>query len=264
MTTAHRATWKAAKGGDGEQGSFRLHAPESAVAARDAPSHTALKTRAALEERPVRSTLRDELAARERAAKRARAVSAALQFPAVLHVTGPLRPGSGKGSAGLDDDVVLDDGDESDADDRDEGGRRGGAGSSRKTGSRASGHDDGGGDDSDDENDDESDDDDDELRAELARIRAERAAERSTADAAQAAIGNPLLTGLGSGSVAYESEDGSVAGAPSSVAFGVKRRWDDDVVFKNQARREARPEVRFINDTIRNDFHRRFLKRYVR
>ncbi|KAG5598004.1 hypothetical protein H5410_039236, partial [Solanum commersonii] len=33
-------------------------------------------------------------------------------------------------------------------------------------------------------------------------------------------------------------------------------RWDDDVVFKNQARGELKVVKRFINDTIRNDFHR--------
>jgi protein CWC15 len=41
-------------------------------------------------------------------------------------------------------------------------------------------------------------------------------------------------------------------------------RWDEDVVFKNQARSEPKSEKRFINDTIRNDFHKRFLSRYIR
>lgn len=44
----------------------------------------------------------------------------------------------------------------------------------------------------------------------------------------------------------------------------VKRRWDDDVVFKNQARGEPKAHKRFINDTIRSDFHRRFLTRYIK
>jgi protein CWC15 len=251
MTTAHRATWKPAKGGDGEQGSFMLHAPASAAAARDAPAHTALKTRAALQGQgkvekhvqqrgPVRAALRDALAARERAARRARTVAAALQLPAPAHVPGPLGAASAAANAGLDDDVVLEDGNDDDDgnDDKDE--------------------------ESSDDVDDDSEDDDDELRAELARIRAERAAERAAADVAKAAIGNPLLLRLGGESAAGATDDESVAGGSSSAAFGVKRRWDDDVVFKNQARREAKPGVRFINDTIRNDFHRRFLKRYVR
>ena len=44
----------------------------------------------------------------------------------------------------------------------------------------------------------------------------------------------------------------------------VKRRWDDDVVFRNQARGEPKAQKRFINDTIRSDFHRRFLTRYIK
>ncbi|CAN1334322.1 Spliceosome-associated protein CWC15 homolog [Linum perenne] len=41
-------------------------------------------------------------------------------------------------------------------------------------------------------------------------------------------------------------------------------RWDDDVVFKNQTRGETKTPKRFINDTIRNDFHRRFLQKYMK
>lgn len=41
-------------------------------------------------------------------------------------------------------------------------------------------------------------------------------------------------------------------------------RWDDDVVFKNQARGETKVAKRFINDTIRNDFHRKFLQKYMK
>ncbi|KAH6768090.1 Cwf15 / Cwc15 cell cycle control family protein [Perilla frutescens var. frutescens] len=47
-------------------------------------------------------------------------------------------------------------------------------------------------------------------------------------------------------------------------SFSVKRRWDDDVVFKNQARGETKTPKRFINDTIRNDFHRKFLHKYMK
>ncbi|KAG5578834.1 hypothetical protein H5410_049461 [Solanum commersonii] len=48
------------------------------------------------------------------------------------------------------------------------------------------------------------------------------------------------------------------------TTFSVKRRWDDDVVFKNQARGEMKAAKRFINDTIRNDFHRKFLHKYMK
>ncbi|KAJ4977268.1 hypothetical protein NE237_002374 [Protea cynaroides] len=48
------------------------------------------------------------------------------------------------------------------------------------------------------------------------------------------------------------------------TSFNVKRRWDDDVVFKNQSRGETKAPKRFINDTIRNDFHRKFLQKYMK
>lgn len=63
--------------------------------------------------------------------------------------------------------------------------------------------------------------------------------------------GNPLLTHYSSGS--------------SKSDMKVKRRWDDDVVFKNCARSE--PEKKgnvFINDSLRSDFHRKFMEKYVK
>lgn len=110
-------------------------------------------------------------------------------------------------------------------------------------------------DDSSDEDDDEEEDDTAELMRELAKIKAERA-EQAAKEAAEKAEeeeeqrehdiakGNPLLNG---------------------DAYGVKRRWDDDVVFKNQARgTEDRKDKRFVNDLLRSDFHRRFMSKYVR
>ena len=98
-----------------------------------------------------------------------------------------------------------------------------------------------------------------ELMRELAKIKAERAEAAAKAAAEQAAkdqeqrekdiaLGNPLLN-------AEQGRD-----------YGVKRRWDDDVVFKNQARgtEERGKEKRFVNDLLRSDFHRRFMDKYVR
>lgn len=97
-----------------------------------------------------------------------------------------------------------------------------------------------------------------ELMRELAKIKAERAEKAAAEAAAQAkkeeeqrerdiAFGNPLLN-------------------PRKDEYGVKRRWDDDVVFKNQARgtEESGKEKRFVNDLLRSDFHRRFMDKYVR
>ncbi|OMP08174.1 Pre-mRNA-splicing factor Cwf15/Cwc15, partial [Corchorus capsularis] len=48
------------------------------------------------------------------------------------------------------------------------------------------------------------------------------------------------------------------------TSFGVKRRWDDDVPFKNQARGETKLQKRSINDTMRNDFAKKFLQRHMK
>ncbi|KAJ1680137.1 complexed with cef1p [Spiromyces aspiralis] len=49
-----------------------------------------------------------------------------------------------------------------------------------------------------------------------------------------------------------------------STDFSVKRRWDDDVVFKNQAKdSNDKPKKRFVNDMLRSDFHRKFMQRYI-
>ncbi|TKA73460.1 Pre-mRNA-splicing factor cwc15 [Cryomyces minteri] len=112
--------------------------------------------------------------------------------------------------------------------------------------------------DSDSSDDDDDDDDDDEtaeLMRELEKIKAERAAQRAADEAAKAAKdqeqrevdiarGNPLL---------------------NATDFNVKRRWDDDVIFRNQARgTEDKRKKEFVNDLLRSDFHRRFMSKYVR
>ncbi|KAL8160111.1 hypothetical protein V2J09_001648 [Rumex salicifolius] len=111
---------------------------------------------------------------------------------------------------------------------------------------------------SDEESDDDDDDDDDTeaLLAELERIKKERAEEKMRQDRekqeedlkvkeAELMRGNPLIN------------------FNNPTNFSVKRRWDDDVVFKNQARGESKTPKRFINDTIRSDFHRKFLHKYM-
>ena len=107
--------------------------------------------------------------------------------------------------------------------------------------------------DEDDEDDDESEEEDEEavLMRELEKIKKERAEQKAKEEAERAAKeeekrevdiarGNPLLN-------------------PQS--FGVKRRWDEDVVFKNQARgtEEKGKSKEFVNDLLRSDFHKRFM-----
>ncbi|KAL2024454.1 hypothetical protein VTK56DRAFT_8265 [Thermocarpiscus australiensis] len=112
----------------------------------------------------------------------------------------------------------------------------------------------------DDEDEDSSDDDSEdemaELQREMERVRRERLErrereerERQKAEQEQRerdiALGNPLL---------------------NKPDFNIKRRWDDDVVFKNQARgtEEKGKRKEFVNDLLRSDFHRRFMNKYVR
>ncbi|KAL1833487.1 hypothetical protein DCAR_0103573 [Daucus carota subsp. sativus] len=110
---------------------------------------------------------------------------------------------------------------------------------------------------SDDESDDDDDDEDDTeaLLAELEQIKKERAEDKLRKERqeqeeqlkvkeAELIRGNPLLN--------------------NATSFSVKRRWDDDVVFKNQTRGETKTPKRFINDTIRSDFHRKFLQKYMK
>lgn len=100
-----------------------------------------------------------------------------------------------------------------------------------------------GNDNDDDDSDDDSDDDDAELQRELEKIRRERAEkrekeerERLAAEEAERekdiALGNPLLNN------SMVKQD-----------FNMKRRWDDDVVFKNQARgtEDKGKQKEFIN-----------------
>ena len=61
--------------------------------------------------------------------------------------------------------------------------------------------------------------------------------------------GNPLLREKYSGPTNSDKSD-----------MKVKRRWDDDVVFKNCSRAEPdKKEKTFINDSLRSDFHRKFM-----
>ena len=115
---------------------------------------------------------------------------------------------------------------------------------------------------SDEDSESDSDDDEAELLAELERIRAERAEQARAKEAEEAAReeaearqmvagGNPLLQGQ-----LVDRHD------PTDDGFRMKRRWDDDVVFRNQGASEPAKRKEFINDTVRSDFHKKFMSRY--
>ncbi|CAK7236741.1 complexed with cef1p [Sporothrix eucalyptigena] len=125
--------------------------------------------------------------------------------------------------------------------------------------------------DKDDDDDDEDDDDDDsdsseedsddedetaELQRELEKIKRERAEKREREEREKEAL------------EAEERERDIARGNPllNKPDFTIKRRWDDDVVFKNQARGtdDKGKQKEFINDLLRSDFHKRFMNKYVR
>lgn len=232
MTTAARPTWAPAKGGQ-EQGGTRIFGPSQKYSSRDIASHTSLKPRKDgqdTEDELQRRNLRNELEERER-----------------KHFSSKDKRYAEDRDRRKGSQLLLEDGKREvedrfvprsiDADDADV---------EAKSIDESS---------EDDDDDDDDEDDTEALLAELEQIKKERTEEKIRkeqeereeelkAKESEMLRGNPLLN--------------------NTVSFGVKRRWDDDVVFKNQARGEVKAPKRFINDTIRNDFHRKFLQKYMK
>lgn len=106
---------------------------------------------------------------------------------------------------------------------------------------------------------DDSDDDTAALLEELNKIKKERAADEAKKDMERKQeeerirmenilSGNPLINYSATAKVAD---------------MKIKRRWDDDVVFKNCARSEPdRKAGNFINDSLRSEFHKKFMDKY--
>ncbi|OAY55294.1 protein CWC15 homolog [Manihot esculenta] len=230
MTTAARPTWAPAKGGN-EQGGTRIFGPSQKYSSRDLASHTNLKPRKEgqdTQDELQKRNLREELDDRERRHFSSKDKSynddRDRRKNNQLFLEGTRRD--------TEDRIIPRsvDADDSDVEVNND-------------------------DESDDDDDDDDEDDTEALMAELERIKKERAEEQLRQEQQRAAEelkvkeeqllrGNPLLN--------------------NPTSFNVKRRWDDDVVFKNQARGETKTPKRFINDTIRNDFHRKFLQKYMK
>ncbi|XP_047498073.1 protein CWC15 homolog [Penaeus chinensis] len=240
MTTAARPTFEPAKGGMG-RGERDLSALSKQYSARDLPSHTRLKYRdhgqSTTDELRSRD-FRRELEDRERAVRDKRTSSS-----------------SGGSSS-------------SSSNQRDSGAPSSSSSSSSSSSKKprldqiAPANLDADDPQDDDDEASDSDDSDDEavLFAELERIRRERAEEEAKKQRERQEqeerirmeniiSGNPLL---------------NLAAAPKSD-MKVKRRWDDDVVFKNCAASEPdKSEKTFINDSLRSEFHKRFMEKYVK
>ena len=246
MTTAHRPTWKAAVGQASEGG---WKAPSHQRSALDAPAHTQLKVRshaqnAAKEDRDamLQQSLRAIEAAAVQASQSKQAIVLRRPLDPHLEAQGQMR--LLKQTAEIDVEEIKDKYDDSDIESDDD--------ESNLDAPEEEDDDD----DADLLDDEDEEDDEAALQAELAKIRAERQAQQEKQASQEAAeelalaqqaavLGNPLLL-------------------PPQSKTQKKRRWNDDVVFSNQAASEPAPQKRFINDTVRNDFHKRFLNKFIR
>lgn len=268
MTTAHRPTWKAAVGRAQEGGWSAGGAASTMSSARDLASHTKLKFRKgsqAVGDR--RAALQESLLKMEEAEKHAElTVRRVVKMgrDKLLLEDGEKAEQEGrlkllKQTADVDEEKIRSKYDDEDEDGDDDAGGKWSDLDENEANNLDSDESDL--DASDLDSDDDSDDEDEEaaLQAELAKIRAERAVSKAREDAEveaeeQAQLEEAALTGnplLNSG------------GVPSSGRL--KRRWNDDVVFRNQARGEPdQHKKRFINDTVRNDFHKRFMNKFIK
>ncbi|KAI1303199.1 Protein CWC15 -like protein A [Halotydeus destructor] len=233
MTTAARPTWDTAKGGSG-RGEKSLGALSKQYSSRDLPGHTKLKYRQSgqnttddLKEKDFRRELeeRERVISREKeSSKRGSSAYEASSSRSSAILPPPKR------SKPEPLPSTSFDGNDNDEDESDNA----------------------------ESSDDDSDEDDTaELLAELNRIKRERAAEESKKEQEKKVqeekirmenilSGNPLLSSTKSD-------------------FSVKRRWDDDVVFKNCARSEPdRNKQTYINDTLRSEFHKKFMEKYIK
>jgi len=77
------------------------------------------------------------------------------------------------------------------------------------------------------------------------------------------ATGNPLLNLQAALGQTPATPGSTTSSAPST--FAVKRRWDDDLIFKNQAAGldDKGKKGEFVNDLLRSEFHKKFMLKRV-
>ncbi|XP_058118462.1 protein CWC15 homolog [Anopheles ziemanni] len=228
MTTAARPTFDPARGGSG-RGEKDLSALSKQYSSRDLPGHTKLKYR----DQGQNSTdelrsrdFREELEKRERETKQTKGSAVPVARRSVDQGTAAIAGGPSKRQK-LDAPQNLDADDPVDSENSD----------------------------SDSDEDDTA-----ALLAELNKIKQERAADMAKKERSKQQeeekirmenilSGNPLLN--------YSST--------AKAEMKVKRRWDDDVVFKNCARSEPEKKAnQFVNDSLRSDFHKKFMDKYIK
>lgn len=270
MSTAHRPTWDPAQAKEVKGGSRLL-------SARDVASHTKLKFRQpgqASSSEITKLDLRAELLAAEHAAREKKRKAEGLPpledskepSTSTPAITASEDEETNKRRKLLQEALELDkdDDDDESSDEKDEKSDKEMDANGNKSGE------DNGDDDEEEEDDDDDEDETAELLRELAKIKRERAEEKERQERAQnesaqiareehIATANPLLNlaaALG------QNPQGVNTNAPGT--FAVKRRWDDDLIFKNQAVNSDKPSGQFVNDLLRTEFHRKFMSKFIK
>ena len=101
-----------------------------------------------------------------------------------------------------------------------------------------------------------------ELVAQLEKVRAEAKAReaREEEEAKQARKAELLASAERAGGLGMN--DGLMGGGGGG--FAISKSFMDDTVFRNQATdMGVKRDEGFVNDTIRNPFHRKFLNKYI-
>ncbi|KAI0752782.1 Pre-mRNA-splicing factor Cwf15/Cwc15 [Daedaleopsis nitida] len=248
MSTAHRPTWDPAQAKDVKGGSRQF-------SVRDMAAHTKLKFRQPGQTSTTEVAKRDlraELLAAEAEARERKRKAEGKPALAVENGNAAAREGqdeeSNKRRKLLQDALELDKDDDDDEEGENED------------------------EDEDDDEDEDEEDDTAELLRELERIKRERAEEKDRQEReesasnqaqreAEIATANPLLNlaaALG------QTPNGVNTTKPGT--FAVKRRWDDDLIFKNQAMssRDKGKEPQFVNDLLRTEFHKKFMAKFIK
>uniref|UniRef100_A0AC35U1Z0 MFS domain-containing protein n=1 Tax=Rhabditophanes sp. KR3021 TaxID=114890 RepID=A0AC35U1Z0_9BILA len=231
MTTAHRPTFDPARGGTG-RGESEYGKLTQQFSSKDMPAHKTLKYREG-DQIPEVALSKKELK-RQLEAREVKAIESGASRKGAHNGVGSFGESSSKKSKydSVDGNVnTLESTD--DAENSDQSGEDSGS---------------------------ESEDDEAALLAELAKIKKARAQEKVKKEEERVAEeerirmdsfknGNPLL---------------NLEKTSSKGGFKVKRRWDDDVIFKNCAKGQDKDKrSTFINDSLRSEFHRKFMDKYI-
>ncbi|TFY78688.1 hypothetical protein EWM64_g5325 [Hericium alpestre] len=253
MSTAHRPTWDPAQAKDVKGGSRQF-------SVRDMAAHTKLKFRQAGQtsiDEVRKVDLRAELLAAEAEAraKKRRAnglpVEDVGEAPMAIEGAGGEDESANKRRKLLQETLELDRDEESEEEGEEKEGEEKGESEEEES---------------------EEEDDTAELLRELEKIKRERAEEKQRQEReenaqqqaereAQVATSNPLLN-------LAAALGGQSPGVSTTVpgTFAVKRRWDDDLIFKNQAMdtRDKGKNPQFVNDLLRTEFHKKFMSRFIK